>query len=121
MAPLLLSLALSSCDDATDDACEPSDEPTSLAVDNRSGNAIDQLVATPCDGSETYEITLPGGGIPFSEQATVELPGPGCWLLHWSGEGCRNDPPHRTATNVCPGEPYAWKVTIDGRVCESGW
>lgn len=121
IAPFFL-LLLSNCDGgAADDGCEPSDEPTVLALDNRSGGPIDELTATPCDGTETHELTLPAGGIAFAEQANIELPGPGCWLLHWSGGGCRNDPPYRTSTSVCSGEPYAWTVTLEGRMCDAGW
>lgn len=122
-ATLLALLTLSSCDaDATGDgACDPSDEPASVTVDNRTGSVIEAVTATPCDGGQEQELVLPDMGIPFSETFTVELPAQGCWLLHWNGSGCTNDPPHRTTSNVCGGESYAWMVTIDGRVCDGGW
>ncbi|MBL8944955.1 MAG: hypothetical protein JNK45_17460, partial [Myxococcales bacterium] len=89
-ATLLALLTLSTCDgDASDSesaACEPSDAPTSLTVDNRSGNRVEAISATACDSSEEKALTLPAGGIAFTSQATIELPGPGCWLLRWEGE-----------------------------------
>ncbi len=116
-------LTLSTCDaDATDDgACEASDEPASLTIDNRTGGVVESVTATPCEGGQEQELALPDAGIAFSEQFTVELPAPGCWLLHWNGNGCTNDPPHRTTTNVCGGESYEWTTTVDGRVCDGGW
>ena len=123
IAPLFFLLTLLDCDGEDDDAaCEPGEAPASVAVDNRSGGPIETITATACDGGEAYELTLPDGGIDFAEQATVELPGSGCWLLQWNGEECQNDPPHRTSTRVCSGEIYTWTVTIEDRVCdESGW
>ena len=120
--PLLVLLTLSTCDgDASDAMCEPSDAPSSLFVDNRSGVPIDRIVATACDGSEEQELALPGAGIDFASKATVELPGPGCWVLTWHGEDCSNDPPHRTSTNVCGGDTYNWTASIDEMECEGGW
>ncbi len=121
-APLLVLLSLSSCDtDASEDGCDPSDAPASVTVDNRTGGVIESVTATPCDGGDERELPLPDAGIPFPEQLTVELPAPGCWLLHWNGSGCTNDPPYRTSPDVCGGDAHAWMVTIDGRVCEAGW
>lgn len=122
-APLLVLLTLSTCDaDATDDAgCEESNEPASLTIDNRTGGVVESVTATPCEGDEEQELSLPDAGIPFSEKFTVELPAPGCWLLRWNGSGCTNDPPHRTTTDVCGGSSYEWTTTIDGRVCDGGW
>lgn len=116
-------LPLSTCDGEASDsaACEPSEAPASLTVDNRSGNHIEAISATACDSSEEQALTLPAGGIAFTSQATIELPGPGCWLLRWEGEGCSNETPYRTSTNVCGGETYEWTVRVDGRVCEVGW
>ncbi len=121
-APLLVLLTLSTCDADTDGgACEASDEPASVTIDNRTGGTVESVTATPCDGGEEQELELPDTGVAFSDQFTVELPAPGCWLLHWNGAGCTNDPPYRTTTDVCGGESYAWMVTIDGRVCDGGW
>ncbi len=113
-------LTLSTCD-ADDGACGESDDPVSLMVENRTGDDIMSITATPCDGGDEQELSLPSEGIPFTEQSTVGLPGPGCWLLHWDGGGCSNDPPHRTSTNVCGGETYAWTADTQGRICEGGW
>ncbi|MCA9708605.1 MAG: hypothetical protein KDK70_22340 [Myxococcales bacterium] len=118
---LLALLTLSTCDKTNDAQCEPSDEPSSLVIDNRSGVAVDRIVATACDGHQEQELVLPEGGIAFPSQATVELPGPGCWLLAWSGEACNNDPPYRTSTDVCGGDAYEWTISVEGRVCEGGW
>ena len=121
LAPLLLLLPLLSCDDAAVEAeCEPGDGPTSLSVDNRSGGLVSTITAIACDGGEKHLLSVPEGGIPFSEQASLELPGPGCWELHWTGEGCKNDPPYRTTTEVCPGDTYAWTITTEGRTCDPG-
>lgn len=122
LASLLLLLPLSTCDsDAADEAtCEPGDGPSSLTVDNRSGGLVSTITATACDGEDAHVLPVPEAGVAFSEQITVELPGPGCWQLHWTGEECRNDPPYRTATDVCPGETYAWTITTEGRVCDPG-
>ena len=123
VAPILVFL-LSACDpaDSGDADCEPSDEIASLALDNRSGVRVEMLTASPCDGSGSPQmLTLPSGGVEFSAQATVELPGQGCWLLSWSGEGCSNDPPYRTSSDVCGGETYAWTIAGNGLACEGGW
>ncbi len=115
-------LTLSTCDaDSDDGGCEASDEPASVAVDNRTGGTVESITATPCDGGQEVELPLPEAGLAFSDQVTLELPSPGCWLLHWNGSGCTNDPPYRTSRDVCGGESYAWTLTIDGRVCEGGW
>ena len=120
---VLLLLILSTCDtDGGDDAaCEASDEPSSVTVDNRTGATIEQVTAAPCDGGEAVELALPAEGLEFSTQATVELPGPGCWLLQWSGGGCSNGTPYRTSTDVCPGDTYEWQASVEGRVCSGGW
>ncbi len=124
-ATLLALLTLSTCDGEASESdsvpCEPSDAPSSVTVDNRSGNRVEAISATPCESSEEQPLTLPAGGIAFASQATIELPGPGCWLLRWEGEGCTNETPYRTSTNVCGGETYEWTVLLDGRVCEVGW
>ena len=125
-APLLLLLTLSTCDEKDDEAdgasaCEPGDSPSSVTVDNRSGDHIERIVAAPCGGGAEQELSVSEGGIPFSEQATLELPGSGCWLLSWSGDGCGNETPYQTSTDVCAGETYEWTINVDGRVCEGGW
>jgi hypothetical protein len=121
---ILVLLTLSTCDGDESDgaaACEPSEAAASVTVDNRSGLLVEAISATPCDGSEEQELTLPADGIAFASQATIELPGPGCWLLQWDGEGCRNEAPYRTSTDVCAGETYEWTISVDGRVCQTGW
>lgn len=119
---LVLLLALSTCDkDAGDDSNCEAEGSASLAIDNRSGGLVERLTATPCDGGDEQEIALPAGGIEFSSQATVDLPGPGCWQLTWSGEDCTSESPYQTSTDVCAGETYAWTISVDGRVCEGGW
>ena len=120
IGPLLVLVALTTCD-ANDAECEASDEPASLAIDNRSGVRVETLTATPCDGGEEQPLALPEDGIDFPAQATVELPGPGCWLLSWSGEGCRSDPPHQTSSEVCGGTTYEWTISVEDQECEGGW
>ncbi len=121
--PFLVLLTLSTCDgDAGDDStCEASDEPSSVTIDNRTGDLIERVTASPCDGGSEVELGLPAEGIAFSSQVTAELPGPGCWLLQWSGGGCSNGTPYRTSTDVCGGDTYEWQVSVDGRVCDGGW
>jgi hypothetical protein len=121
LALFILLVPLSTCDESTDGAaCEPSDAPASLSVDNRTGGLVSTITATPCDGDEQHVLPLSEAGLAFQETATLALPGPGCWLLTWSGEDCTNDPPYRTSTDVCAGETYAWTITVEGRVCDPG-
>jgi len=119
---LVLLLSLSACDKAgTDDSACEDDGSASLSIDNRSGGLVERIVATPCEGGDEQELSLPSGGIEFSSQATVDLPGPGCWQLNWFGEDCTNDEPYQTSTDVCGGESYSWTISVEGRVCEGGW
>lgn len=111
-------LTLSTCE--ADDACE-NGEPASLTFENRTGGVVVSITATPCDGGEEQELSLPDGGITFTEQFTVDLPASGCWLLEWSGGGCTNDPAYRTSPEVCGAETHVWTASTEGRVCESGW
>ena len=87
-------------------------------MDNRTGGVVQSITATPCNGSEAQQLTLPDGGIAFSSQATIELPGPGCWVLEWSGDGCTGESPYQTSTDVCGGETYEW--TASNRMCDAG-
>lgn len=119
-ASLLALLTLAGCDDEKGDgSCEPSSQPATVNVDNRSGGLIEAITAMPCDGGDAQELTVPAEGIAFSSQASVELPGPGCWVLEWSGESCSGESSHRTSPAVCGGDTYEWMVST--RTCEGGW
>ena len=122
IALVLSLLILSACDkESGDDSTCEADGSATLAIDNRSGGLVERIVATPCEGGNEQELSVPAGGIEFSSQATIDLPGTGCWQLTWFGEDCTSESPYQTSTDVCGGETYAWTISVEGRVCEGGW
>jgi hypothetical protein len=76
---------------AEDTAC--ADELPRLHVVNGTGNAVEEIIMLACDMSDEVSFPVPSGGLPDCGELTIDLPGPGCWVLQYNGEGCFADPP----------------------------
>src|SRR4029079_10007793 len=74
----------------TDAGCVDSPQ---LHVVNDTGNAVEEIVMTACEGLDAYSYPVPPCGLPQRAELTIDLPGPGCWMLSYSGEGCFDDVP----------------------------
>jgi hypothetical protein len=103
---------------ATDaDACEDGADAAIVRVENRTGNAIEVVYFVRCDGTDASEFPIMPPGLPDGEDVELPLPGPGCWLLDYSGDGCEGETPHETASSVCSGDTYVWTVDDLNHVC----
>lgn len=115
-------------DDGTDTAETGADEGASTAeetgactelprlhVVNGTGNAIEEITMVACDMSEQNAYPVPPGGLPDGGELTISLPGPGCWILGYTGEGCFGDPPGMVEA-AC-GETVEWALTPENHVC----
>ena len=101
---------------AEDSGCA---EPPRLHVVNQdTGNAVEEITLVACDESEQSSFPVPPGGLPDGGELTIDLPGPGCWVLQYSGEGCFGDMPGMV-TAAC-GETVEWVLTGENHVCEGG-
>jgi hypothetical protein len=94
--------------DTEANACFDGDEPATLRIENRTGNAIEVVDFVRCDGTDASQFPLTPPGLADGDDVEIPLPGPGCWLLDYSGEGCEGDMPHETPTDVCAGDTYVW-------------
>lgn len=99
------------------DACADGDEAAIVRIENRTGNAIEIVYFVRCDGSEPSEFPLMPPGLPDGDDVEIPLPGPGCWMLDYSGEGCEGEMPHETAMDVCAGATYVWTPDDLNHVC----
>lgn len=106
-----------SATDSDSDACLDGDDPVSLRVENRTGNAIEVVYFVRCDGTEPSEFPLMPPGLANGDDVEIPMPGPGRWLLDYSGEGCEGDMPHETAMEVCAGATYVWTPDDLHHVC----
>lgn len=99
------------------DACLDGDDNAILRIENRTGNAIEVVSFVRCDGSEPTEFPLMPPGLPDGDDVEIPLPGPGCWMLGYSGDGCEAETPHETAMDVCAGATYVWTPDHLNHVC----
>jgi hypothetical protein len=101
---------------AEDTAC--SDEPPRLHIVNATGNAVEEIVMLACDMTDEVSFPVPPGGLPVGGELTIDLPGPGCWVLQYNGEGCFADPPGMVEAAAC--ETVEWMLTPESHVCAGG-
>jgi hypothetical protein len=106
----------SSSGDESGDACEADSPGVVLQLENRTGNAIEIVHFVRCDGSDASEFPLMPPGLPDGGDVAVPMPGPGCWLLGYSGEGCEPDMPTETEP-LCAGDTYVWTPDAQHHVC----
>lgn len=98
---------------ATDDgACA---ELPQLHVVNGTGNGVEEITMLACDMSDQAAYPVPPGGLPDGGELTISLPGPGCWILGYTGEGCFGDP--RGMVEAACGETVEWELTPENHVC----
>lgn len=93
---------------STEDVCFGDGPGAIVRIENRTGNAIEVVYFVRCDGSDASEFPLMPPGLANGEDVELPLPGPGCWLLDYSGEGCEGTAPHETEMQVCIGDTYVW-------------
>lgn len=86
-----------------------------LHVTNTTGNAIEEIIMLACDMTDQVSFPVPPGGLPDGGELTIDLPGPGCWVLQYNGEGCFGDPPGMVEA-AC-GQTVEWSLTPDSHVC----
>jgi len=110
-------LAESSGEASTGDACFADDPAAIVRIENRTGNAIEVVYFVRCDSTDASEFPLMPPGLPSGMDVEIPLPGPGCWLLDYSGEGCEADTPYSTETDVCAGDTYVWTPDESRHVC----
>jgi hypothetical protein len=106
----------SSGGDESGGACEADSPGVVLQLENRTGNAIEIVYFVRCDGSDASEFPLMPPGVPDGGDVAVPMPGPGCWMLGYSGEGCEPDMPTETEP-LCAGDTYVWTPDADHHVC----
>ncbi|MBC8073805.1 MAG: hypothetical protein IAG13_36135 [Deltaproteobacteria bacterium] len=106
----------SSSADESGGACEAESPGVELQLENRTGNTNEIVYFVRCDGSDGSEFPLMPPGLPDGDDVAVPMPGPGCWLLAYSGEGCEPDMPHETAP-LCAGDTYVWAPDALHHVC----
>lgn len=97
-------------------ACDADTPKPILHIDNQTGNGFDVIYFVHCDGTEPSEFPL----VPqLATGASLEIPmpGPGCWILDYDGDGCSAEPPHQTEMDVCAGDTYVWTAGPDTHVC----
>jgi hypothetical protein len=100
-----------------EDACMADSPAAILRVENRTGNAIEIIQFVRCDHTDASEFPLMPPGLADGDDVEVPLPGPGCWLLDYSGDGCQGETPHETEMQVCAGETYVWTPDAAHQVC----
>ncbi len=86
-----------------------------LHIVNATGNAVEEIIMLACDMSDQSSYPVPPGGLPDGGELTIDLPGPGCWVLQYNGEGCFGDPPGMVDAAAC--ETVEWMLTLDEHVC----
>ncbi len=86
-----------------------------LHVTNTTGNAIEEIIMLACDMTDQVSFPVPPGGLPDGGELTIDLPGPGCWVLQYNGEGCFGDPPGMV--DAACGQTVEWPLTPDSHVC----
>jgi hypothetical protein len=86
-----------------------------LHIVNDTDNAVEEVTMLACDMSDQSSFPVPPGGLPSGGELTIDLPGPGCWLLGYSGEGCFGDPPGMVEA-AC-GETVEWVLMNANHVC----
>lgn len=129
-AVLLPLAALGACDGtaaggdsaASDGACESSDAPARLTLENRTGSSIDTITMRACDGSALEDERLESP-VADGSDVTIDLPSSGCWILSYAGDDCFNDPKHQTTPQgVCGGDTHVWRAGSDTHSCSgAGW
>ena len=97
---------------ADDGACA---ELPQLHVVNGTGNGVEEITMLACDMSDQAAYPVPPGGLPDGGELTISLPGPGCWILGYTGEGCFGDP--RGMVEAACGETVEWELTPENHVC----
>lgn len=97
---------------ADDGACA---ELPQLHVVNGTGNGVEETTMIACDMSDQTSFPVPPGGLPDGGELTIPLPGPGCWILGYTGEGCFGDPPGMVEA-AC-GETVEWALLPESHVC----
>lgn len=105
----------SSADDGG--ACFDDGEPAVVELQNRSGNAVETVFFVRCDGTDPSEFPLMPPGLPTGEDVEIPLPGPGCWLLNYAGEGCVGHEPTSTQDDVCAGQTFLWLLDEQNHEC----
>lgn len=101
---------------AEDTGC--ADPPQLHVVNQDTGNAVEEITMVACDMSDQSSFPVPPGGLPDGGELTIDLPGPGCWVLQYSGEGCFGDVPGMVEA-AC-GETVEWVLTGENHVCAGG-
>ena len=57
-------------------------EPPQLHIVNQdTGNAVEEITMLACDMSDQSSFPVPPGGLTSGGELTIDLPGPGCWVL----------------------------------------
>lgn len=97
---------------ADDGACT---ELPQLHVVNGTGNGVEEITMIACDMSEQNAFPVPPGGLPDGGELTIALPGAGCWILGYTGEGCFGDPLGMVEATC--GETVEWALTVENHVC----
>lgn len=97
---------------ADDGACA---ELTQLHVVNGTGNGVEEITMLACDMSDQAAYPVPPGALPDGGELTLSLPGPGCWILGYTGEGCFGDP--RGMVEAACGETVEWELLPENHVC----
>ncbi|MCA9711594.1 MAG: hypothetical protein KDK70_37510 [Myxococcales bacterium] len=110
--------ATGSGDTAMAESTGCTDEPPALRIVNETGNAIEEIEMLACDMSASNAFPVPPGALPTGGELTIDLPGPGCWVVTYSGEGCFPDPPFMTEAAAC--EMVTWEAGLDTHVCAGG-
>ncbi|MBK6922357.1 MAG: hypothetical protein IPH07_33515 [Deltaproteobacteria bacterium] len=107
----------SAADSGTDTApdCEATDPKPVLKFENRTGNTVETFAFVACDGTMPSEFPLQPPGLPTDQDVEVPLPGPGCWLMSYSGDGCTSEMPFEAT--VCAGETVVWTADDVNHVC----
>lgn len=86
-----------------------------LHVVNQTGNGVEEITMLACDMTEQSSFPVPPGGLPDGGDITIDLPGPGCWVLQYGGEGCFGDEPGMV--DAACGETAEWTLTPENHVC----
>ena len=104
-------------------ACAQGEAPARLTLENRTGSVIEVVTMRAGDGSDLVDHSVPAPGVANGEDATIDLPRPGCWILGYSGGGCSADPLSQTPTEgVCSGDTFVWTAGSDTHTCAgNGW
>lgn len=98
------------------DACEADAPGVTLQLENRTGNTIEVVQFVRCDGTDPSEFPLMPPGLADGEDVELPFPGPGCWLLSYSGDDCEPDAPQSTEM-LCAGESFVWTPDAEHHIC----